>query len=35
MGWCDDVKSSNYNKLIKINNNENMKNYSEEIIVMI
>ena len=22
MGWCDDVKSSNYNKLININNTE-------------
>ena len=31
MGWCDDVKSSNYNKLININNTErNMKNYSED-----
>ena len=29
MGWCDDVKSSNYNKLININNTESMKNYSE------
>ena len=28
MGWCDDVNSKNYNKLIMINKKLDMKNYS-------
>ena len=40
MGWCDDVKSSNYNKLININNTERheklfRKNNSYDLIIPI
>ena len=34
MGWCNDVNSENYNKLVKINFLL-MKNFTDEIINMI
>ena len=34
MGWCDDIKSKYYNKLINVKQNAGMKNSIEKIINM-
>ena len=32
MGWCDDINSKNYNKLIKVSKKLNTKKFLEKII---